>query len=348
MRIKTSRISLVLMVLFIARGATTLEAQSLKPVKITPEWNAKIAKLMPARPRVKPAATRRVLLFSLTTGFKHWTIPHIDRVIELLAEKTGAFEVTRSTDVAVFEREALKRFDAVILNNNCSKGPGRNLFIDVLGDDRSRAARLEKNIRDFVAGGKGLTAIHGAIVCFNNSPEFSDMLGGSFDFHPAQQKVTLDLVEPDHPLLKAFGGKPLVHVDEPYVFKNAYAKKNFRPLLVMDTSNIYPQVKTIVADGGKTPVFFTLTNTGGGGTIGNIYADFSATRGTFGSDKAFVVTFRSPRLAAETLPGQFVIHGCPGTSEPLPRRPYGQMSVLSAPVESWPQVPTRGARARTR
>ena len=83
----------------------------------------------------------------------------------------------------------------VSLNNNCSKGPGRNLFIDVLGDDRSRAARLEKNIRDFVAGGKGLTAIHGAIVCFNNSPEFSDMLGGSFDFHPAQQKVTLDLVE---------------------------------------------------------------------------------------------------------------------------------------------------------
>ncbi len=184
MRIKTSRISLVLMVLFIARGATTLEAQSLKPVKITPEWNAKIAKLMPARPRVKPAATRRVLLFSLTTGFKHWAIPHIDRVIELLAEKTGAFEVTRSTDVAVFEREALTRFDAVILNNNCSKGPGRNLFIDVLGDDRSRAARLEKNIRDFVAEGKGLTAIHGAIVCFNNSPEFSDMLGGSFDFHP--------------------------------------------------------------------------------------------------------------------------------------------------------------------
>ena len=238
MSIKTSRSSLVLMVLFIARGATTLEAQSLKPVKITPEWNAKIAKLMPARPRVKPAATRRVLLFSLTTGFKHWTIPHIDRVIELLAEKTGAFEVTRSTDVAVFEREALKRFDAVILNNNCSKGPGRNLFIDVLGDDRSRAARLEKNIRDFVAGGKGLTAIHGAIVCFNNSPEFSDMLGASFDFHPAQQKVTLDLVEPDHPLLKAFGGKPFVHIDEPYVFKNAYAKKNFRPLLAMDTSQL--------------------------------------------------------------------------------------------------------------
>jgi type 1 glutamine amidotransferase len=75
-------------------------------------------------------------------------------------------------------------------------------------------------------------------VFLNNSPEFGEMLGGSFDFHPPQQEVVLNLAEPDHPLVKAFNGKPLIHIDEPYLFKNAYAKKNFRPLLVMDTSKL--------------------------------------------------------------------------------------------------------------
>ncbi len=42
-------------------------------------------------------------------------------------------------------------------------------------------------------------------------------------------------VDPAHPLVAAFKGQPFVHVDEPYLFKNAYADKNFRPLLSMDT-----------------------------------------------------------------------------------------------------------------
>ena len=38
--------------------------------------------------------------------------------------------------------------------------------------------------------------------------------------------------------MQAFEGKPFVHVDEPYLFGKAYEKKNFRPLLVMDTSKL--------------------------------------------------------------------------------------------------------------
>ena len=75
-------------------------------------------------------------------------------------------------------------------------------------------------------------------MIFNNSEKFSDLLGGSFDFHPAQQQVTVTPVEPDHPLVRAFDGKPLVHVDEPYLFNKAYRQKNFRPLLVMDTDKL--------------------------------------------------------------------------------------------------------------
>ena len=206
-------------------------------IKLTDAWKSKIEKLAPSKATAKPAKDRKVLLFSLSPGYKHWVIPHTAAVVEILGEKTGAYKVTVSNDVQMFKPESLKQFDAVILNNTCSRGPKRNIFVDALGKGKTdEVAALEKSLIDFVKRGGGLTAIHGAIVFLNNSAEFSELLGGSFDFHPAQQEVTLSVVEPDHPLLKAFGGKKFVHVDEPYLFKNAYTKKNFRPLLQMDTS----------------------------------------------------------------------------------------------------------------
>ena len=87
--------------------------------------------------------------------------------------------------------------------------------------------------------------VHGAIVMQNNSMAFSEMVGGSFDYHPVQQEVTLELCEPNHPLVKAFGGKSFVHTDEPYLFNKAYTQKNFRPLLYMDTSKLIKKTKEI-------------------------------------------------------------------------------------------------------
>ena len=81
-------------------------------------------------------------------------------------------------DLKVFEAESLKQFDAVILNNNCSRNPGRHLFFDLL-KDKQKALELEQNLINFVAEGGGLVGIHGAIVIFNNSDPFSDVLGGS-------------------------------------------------------------------------------------------------------------------------------------------------------------------------
>ena len=139
-----------------------------------------------------------------------------------------------------------KNYDAIVLNNNCSVGPRRNMFLDQLDNDESlsvkerikTAARLEANLIKFVKKGKGLMVVHGAITILNNSMAFSDVVGGSFDYHPAQQDVSLEMVDPNHPLVKAFDGKTFVHFDEPYLFKNAYYKKNFRPLLYIDTSKL--------------------------------------------------------------------------------------------------------------
>ncbi len=208
-------------------------------IKITPEWKAEIEGVAPKAATAQPKAKRKVLLFSLMTGYKHWVTPHTAEVLKIMAAKTGAFEILESNDVHMFAPAKLKEFDAVILNNTCSKGPGRNIFIDALGKDKAdEAAALEKSLISFVGDGGGLVAIHGAIVFLNNSKAFGEVLGGAFAFHPAQQEITVNLVDPDHPLVKAFGGEPFVHVDEPYLFKGAYEKKNFRPLLVMDTDKL--------------------------------------------------------------------------------------------------------------
>ena len=217
------------------------------------EWVKKIEKLAPDKAEVKPTKQRKVLVFSLFTGFNHWVIPHTNAVMKVLGEKTGAFDVEITTDIFCFEKKNLKKYDAVVLNSACSKGPRRDMFMDVLDEDKTlseeqkkkKAAELEANLINYVKKGHGLMVIHGAIVMQNNSMPFSEMVGGSFDYHPPQQEVSLELAEPNHPLLKAFDGKAFVHIDEPYLFNKAYSKKDFRPLLYMDGTKLKKTKKKI-------------------------------------------------------------------------------------------------------
>ena len=228
-------------ILFVA----SLNAQ-VKKFEVNDAWVQKIEAAAPQNTEVKPSKNLKVLVFDLITGFNHWDTPHIDEVIKTLGNKTGAYKTEVSSDIFKFETKNLKKYDAVVLNNNCSKGPRRNMFLDQLDEDESLsenekneiAARLEANLIKFVNKGGGLMVVHGAITMLNNSMPFSDVVGGSFDYHPAQQDVTLESVDASHPLVKAFEGKAFVHRDEPYLFKNAYAKKNFRPLLYIDTNKL--------------------------------------------------------------------------------------------------------------
>lgn len=213
---------------------STMAVQAKKP---TPEWVAKIEKIAPEKPTAEPKQAHKALLFSLMTGYKHAVNESTAEMVTILGKKSGAYEVVASNDVAMFEPENIKQFDIVILNNTCSIGGKRDMFFDVTKDEK-KAAALEKSLIDHIAKGNGLVAIHGAIVMQNNSPEFSKMLGGSFDFHPAQQEITGIVIDPKHPLVKPFNGNPLVHKDEPYLFMNAYKDMNFRPLLEMDTDKL--------------------------------------------------------------------------------------------------------------
>ncbi|TVZ17102.1 ThuA domain-containing protein [Maribacter sp. MAR_2009_72] len=240
---KTTRILALLFCLLI--GHSFLFAQSLEPIKITDNWLAQLEEHIPS-PTVKPTNKRKVLVFSKATGFDHWTIPHNIEMLKLFGKKTDAFEIHVGFDIDNFDKKNLKKYDAVVLNNSNPTGPKRDLFYDLLKNYTSlseedivyKAKTYEQNLMDYVKKGGGLMILHGAIVVQNNSKEFSDMTGGSFDYHPKQQQMHIKEVDSKHPLVKAFKGNGLIHVDEPYFFKNSYFNYNFRPLLYFEVDTI--------------------------------------------------------------------------------------------------------------
>lgn len=227
-------------------GGQHAHAQSLEKFDVSDEWVSKIEKLAPAKTTFPTSKKHKVLLFSLFTGFNHWVVPHTNAVVKTLADKSGAFDVVQSNDIAMFEKNNLKQYDIVVLNNNCSINPRRDIFWDKLSENKSlseaeiskKAAELEQNLLNFVKKGGGLMALHGGIVMQNNSEAFSEMMGGSFNYHPAQQPLNVKLADPNHPLVQAFDGKGFTHIDEAYMFKGAYGKLNFQPLLYLNTAEI--------------------------------------------------------------------------------------------------------------
>lgn len=231
-----------------------LSIQAADEYTVTPEWSAKLRKIAPGEAMAQPKSKRTLLLFSLITGFNHKVTPKTGEVVKIIGDKTGAWKVVESNDIEQFAPENIKKYDAIVLNNNCPTGKNRDIFMDVLinlvdkhgakykalpvAEREAKAKALLASLMSYVEGGGGLIALHGAIANFNYDDDFSALLGGSFHFHPKSQEVTLNPVDNSHPLLKCFKGKPMVHKDEPYLFNRAYAKMNFRPLLEMDMSKI--------------------------------------------------------------------------------------------------------------
>ena len=81
---------------------------------------AEIAKMQAAAPekaRVQPAKARKLLVFSRSWGYKHTARPFGAKAIEIMGQKTGAFQAVLTEDDALFEPQSLKQFDAVVLNN---------------------------------------------------------------------------------------------------------------------------------------------------------------------------------------------------------------------------------------
>jgi len=203
-------------------AAVALAASAGVSQEVTPDEAARIEGALPEQPAVRPEKPRRLLVFTLTKGFAHGSIPIAAETLVRMGEQTGAWEAVVSADAAMFAPRSLAGFDAVAFDNTTG-----TLFED---------PELRQSLLDFVAGGGGIVGIHAATDCFYDWPEFGELMGGWFDGHPwgANDTVTLEIVEPDHPLNAAFEGRPFTVKDEIYQFKAPYSRESLRVLLRLD------------------------------------------------------------------------------------------------------------------
>ncbi len=178
----------------------------------------KITEAAPDKPTAAPKAKRRLLVFNLCRGFRHSSIPYAAKAVEVLGQKTGAYETVVTDDLSIFQADKLKAFDAICFNNTTGRLFGREGEGKVLKD----------NVWKFLRGGKGAVGIHAA-----TDGECGEFFGAHFAGHP-WGRIPVKLDEPEHPLTRAFGGKGFEIADEIYTFKAPYSRASLRVLLSVD------------------------------------------------------------------------------------------------------------------
>lgn len=200
-----------------------------------PEERQKIEQAIPKKAPAAPKKPRKLLVVTLNVhdgkiGKGHPCIPYGNLAIELMGQKTGAYETAFSNEVSAFRPENLAQFDAICFNN----------VTGVLFDDPD----LRKSLLDFVASGKGFIGIHAAAAAFvqwpkyDQFPAFGEMLGATENGgHPwgVDDVITLQPEDPTHPINAAFGGKPFEISDEVFQFQQPYSREKLHVLLTIDT-----------------------------------------------------------------------------------------------------------------
>jgi type 1 glutamine amidotransferase/sugar phosphate isomerase/epimerase len=189
-----------------------------------------IEQALPSRASVQAQRPRRLLIFDLNVNYGgHGSIDYANYAFARMGQKTGAYEAMISSDTEVFRPEILKGFDAVFFNNNVG-----NLFTD---------KTLRQSLLDFVYAGGGLLGLHGSSAAFTywpgakeDWPEFGVMIGARGASHRENNEhVFFRLEDPDHPVIRVFGGKEFDYREEFFRFMNPYSRDKVRVLLSFDT-----------------------------------------------------------------------------------------------------------------
>lgn len=192
----------------------------------------------------KPKQKRKVLVFSLTNGFRHKSIGIGKIMMQKMGEETGAFEAIISNDLENFEPGKINEFDAICFLNTTQEvfSPNKKALRKMSEEDKEkwteREARLKKSFMDYIKSGKGFIGIHAATDTFYKWPEYGEMIGGYFDGHPwragTQVSIKVEDGEENHPCCAHLDGKNLNFKEEIYQFKAPYDAKKLHMLLRLD------------------------------------------------------------------------------------------------------------------
>ena len=187
------------------------------------------AEIVAAEPQPKPL---KLLFFGDKSGHQpEARYRQIDKVM-----RDRGIDIEFVGTAAAINAKILARYDGLILYTNTTK----------------ITPEQEKDLLDYVEGGKGLIPIHCASFAFQNSPKYIALVGAQFKSHGTGTFRTV-IAEPDHPIMKGFQG--FESWDETYV----HAKHNEKDRIVLEY-RVDGKVKepwTWVRTQGKGRVFYT-------------------------------------------------------------------------------------------
>jgi len=152
------------------------------------------------------AAPPRLLVVTVTKGFRHDSIPTAERLVERLATRSGAFAV----DYARTDAELQTKL-----------GPaGRVAYAGVVFAQTSGDLPIPdpQGFLDWIAAGHAFVGTHSASDTFPGFPPYIDMLGGQFKRHGEQARVSLLVKDPSHATVRGVP-QPLEVFDEIYEFQ---------------------------------------------------------------------------------------------------------------------------------
>jgi uncharacterized protein len=201
-------------------------------------------------------APKKLLVVTTTTGFRHSSIPTLEKVIRQLGKDSGAFTVDLveqppghaptgfptklKADASDAEKAAFKAseeaWDAKLkvalqkLSPESLKNYDGVVFASTTGD---LPLPDPQGFLDWIKAGHAFIAIHAGGDTFHSWPAFIEMLGGEFQHHGKQVGVECLNQDPKHPATAALGKTWTISQEEIYQFKN-YDPAKVHDLLILD------------------------------------------------------------------------------------------------------------------
>jgi uncharacterized protein len=160
----------------------------------------------PTQPSGGAPPPARVLVVTVTAGFRHSSIPLAETTIADLGRQAGLFETDFCRDgdsiQRLFTPAGLQPYAAVVFANTTG-----NLGIPDLGA-----------FMDWISSGRAFVGTHSAADTYRDDPRYLVMLGNEFDTHGDQTEVDVRVDDPSHPA--AAGLAPGFRIlDEIYRFR---------------------------------------------------------------------------------------------------------------------------------
>ena len=190
---------------------------------------------------------KRILIFSLTKGWHHSSIPKGLSFFQKLGKNSGII-VDTSTNSRRFQDHFLKEYDAVV-------------FLNTTGDvlNRSQEVALER----YIQAGGSFIGIHSACDTEYDWPWYGELVGAYFQSHPEVQTAKINAVNAEgEALLKKIPGSFSIE-DEWYNYLQDSISTNIKQILTIDEKSYqggkhpdnHPMAWYQEFDGGKS--FYT-------------------------------------------------------------------------------------------